>query len=184
MAMKKKTAKTRTGAPRTKRASKGGAKKTRAKGASRTTAVLGATPRAPVVAASAVQRKCKPGQDKLAVQLDVSRGEKIRYEVRFRGAQATFAIVDQHGIVILSNQDPPIQPGLYVRVWPGPNDVVKVPDDLNHVCGMHFIAATDYALRATRVAANGNALEPLKDCVFTRSNQTDSFFDPLRIFTA
>jgi len=163
----------------------GGKPKPRRKTTARVSARKGFTARSgPVVAASPVEVTCKPGADKAAVQLRVSRGEKIRYELLFRGAQATFAVVDQHGVVILSNQDPPVAPGRYLKVWPGPGDAVKVPDDLNHVLGLHFIAATAYAWRATRVAANGTALEPLKDCVYERSSQTDNFFDPLRVFTA
>ena len=137
-----------------------------------------------VAAASAVSVLCKPDEDKAATLLRVSRGETIRYEVSFKGAQGTFAIVDQHGAVILSNQDAAVAPGQYVRDWPRPGDNVKVPDDLNHTLGMHFIAATAYAYRATRLSSTGATLEKLKNCTYQRGSQTDSFFDPLRVFTA
>jgi hypothetical protein len=77
-----------------------------------------------------------------------------------------------------------VAPGQYVRDWPGPGDNVKVPDDLNHTLGMHFIAATAYAYRATRLSSTGATLEKLKNCTYQRGSQTDSFFDPLRVFTA
>lgn len=63
----------------------------------------------PVAAASNVDVACSANT--MAVQLQASQGETIRYEVFFKGAQATFAIVDQHGVVILSSQDPPVEPG-------------------------------------------------------------------------
>lgn len=143
-----------------------------------------ATRSAPVAAAAAVSVSCKPDEDKAATLLRVSRRETIHYEVSFKGAQGVFAIVDQHGTVILSNQDVPVSPGLYVRDWPRPGDDVKVPDDLNHTLGMHFIAATAYAYQAVRRSSTGAVLEKLKNCVYERSSQTDSFFDPLRVFTA
>jgi hypothetical protein len=135
----------------------------------------------PVAAASNVDVACRANT--MAVQLQVSEGEKIRYEVLFRGAQATFAIVDQHGVVILSSQDAPVEPGHFLTIWPTPTTNVKIPDDLTHTFGMHFIAATTYNWIATRIAKDGSPIEPLKNCTYERSSQTDSFFDPLRVFT-
>ena len=161
------------------------AKRRRAAAKPRAAAPRGfATRSGTVAAASAVSVLCKPDEDKAATLFHVSRGETIRYEVSFKGAQGTFAIVDQHGTVILSNQDAAVAPGQYVRDWPGSGDDVKVPDDLNHTLGMHFIAATAYAYRATRLSSTGATLEKLKNCTYQRGSQTDSFFDPLRVFTA
>jgi hypothetical protein len=119
---------------------------------------------------------------KMAVQLDVTNGETILYQVSFTGAQGVFAIVDQHGVIILDNSKP-TAPGTFEVRWPGPNDNVKIPDDLNHVLGMHFISAVTYTYKVNRCDAAKNPIEDLKDCTYTRSAQTDSFFVPLRIFT-
>lgn len=128
-----------------------------------------------------VTYKCDPDGDLLATELDVSNGEYLDYEVMFQGAQATFAVVDQHGTVILSANDAPIAPGRYAKRWPtGP---ARVPDDLNHTLGVHFLAATKYAYRVTRRSKAGAPIETCKSCSYESTTSTDSFFDPLRIFT-
>jgi hypothetical protein len=128
-----------------------------------------------------VKHSCAKDRDLLATELDVTNGEVLEWEVTFLGAKPTFAVVDQHGTVVLSPKDKPAGPGRYLKRWPSKK--VRVPDDLNFTLGMHFIAATRYAYRVTRRTAGGHVIETCKDCTYASTTATDSFFDPLRVFT-
>jgi hypothetical protein len=99
------------------------------------------------------------------------------------GAQAVFAITDQHGEVILSPATPQVSPGTYETTWPQSNSNVKVPDDLNHALGMHFLTAPQYDYTITHHAKNGSVLSVRKKCQYVSTVQTDFFFEPFRILT-
>lgn len=128
-----------------------------------------------------VKFSCRDGGDLLATELDVSNGEFLEYEVSFQGAKPTFAVVDQHGTVVLSPKNQPVAPGRYVKRWPAKK--VRVPDDLNFTLGVHFIAAIQYAYQVRRKSKTGKLIETCKDCTYASTTATDSFFDPLRVFT-
>lgn len=122
--------------------------------------------------------------DFLATELDVTNAETLIYEVSFKGAQAIFAVSDQHGTIILSPSDPSVAAGCWRKTWPTSPEDVKVPDDLNHVLGIHFTGgATQYAYKVTRCDKTGTIIATCKDCVYTNTSPTDSFFEPLRVFT-
>jgi len=130
----------------------------------------------------AVTAKCTA--DQLATELDITNGEALTYEVSFKGAQAIFSIVDQHGTIILSPADPPISAGHWRKRWPGKKGDAKAPDDLNHVFGMHFVGgATEYNYKVTRRDKNSHVIDTCKNCKYTSTAPDDSFFDPLRVFT-
>src|ERR1043165_8678000 len=111
-----------------------------------------------------VNYSCESDGDLLATELEVSNGEYLEFEVSFQGAKATFAVVDQHGTIVLSPKNAPESPGRYVSRWP--KSKVKVPDDLNFTLGVHFIAATQYAYLVTRRTKGGKLIEKCKDCTY------------------
>jgi len=122
----------------------------------------------------------------LALVLDVTNGEKLLYEVTFEGgAQPVFAIVNQHGAVILSAASGADADGVYRTIWPDDPDAIEVPNDLTHTLGMHFVVATKYGWRVTRLAADDSAIEVHKDCKYESNphSSEDEWFAPLRIFT-
>lgn len=129
----------------------------------------------------AVDRKCLPDADKLTATVNLTAGQNLLYEVTPQGAQPIFSLVDQHGHVVLSDADQP-QGSVYRVRWPGTHPV-HFPDDLNHVLGLHFIAAVEYQFRATVCAADNQPISVRKNCTYSSTTPTDKWFVPLRIFT-
>lgn len=124
--------------------------------------------------------------DGLSTELVVTEGETLVYEVAFKGgAEANFAIVDQRGSVILGSQDPPDPDGVYRKRWPADPDGVEAHNEVNHVLGMHFVTATEYAYRIVRKAREGKTIAVLKSCTYTSDphDSTDQFFTPFRVST-
>ena len=131
-----------------------------------------------------VVRKCET--DALAIELDVTAGETLLYEVEFEGgAQPTFAIVNQHGVEILASGSEPDGDGVYRSPWPKPELQIEVPNDLTHTLGMHFVFATKYGYRIHKRDAAGTSTL-VKDCTYESEphSSTDHFFAPFRIFTS
>jgi len=122
----------------------------------------------------------------LAAVLNVTAGERILYEMWFEGgAQPLFAIVDQHGTVVLSQSHAPDHDGAYRRIWPSDLSNIEIPNYLTHMCGMHFALATRYHWRVTRLDVNGDAIEIHKDCTYESDphDSRDEWFAPFRVFT-
>ena len=190
MAMKKKAGKGKPAAKRVARkpAKRVGTKKksagAAAKPARAAVTTAGATRAATAAVAGLAQRTCEPGQNKAAVQLRISQGETLRYEIAVNGPHGTFAIADETDAVILSDRDPQTSPGRYVRIWPGAGDTVGAGEELSHNLGLGFLGAISYTWKVTRVAGGGADGETLKNCRYERSVQTDVFFDALSIFTS
>lgn len=130
-----------------------------------------------------VKRSCHKDQDLLAVELNVTEGEYLVYEVSFQGAQGVFSIVDQHGTIILSPASGPVAPGQYQKKWPANMSEVKIPDDLNHTLGIHFIGAVKYTYKATQYNKADQQISVCKNCEYESNTPTDSYFAHLRILT-
>jgi hypothetical protein len=120
--------------------------------------------------------------------LDVTGGgERLHHEVTFEdGAQPVFAIVNQHGTVILSKAWPPDENGVYGTTWPDDPAAIEIPNGLMHTLSLHFIFATKYRWRVTRVDEAGDELEVLKECTYESEphSSEDEWFSPIRIFTS
>ena len=129
-----------------------------------------------------VSADCVKGENLLAIELDVTNGEYLVYEVSFKGAQALFTVVDQHGVIIMDPKDA-VSKSRFQRKWPAKKSDVKVPDDVNHVFSMSFLVATEYDYVVTRRSKKGAKLEACKNCTYTSKTATDTYHVPLRIFT-
>jgi hypothetical protein len=125
------------------------------------------------------KRMCAPGCNREAVNVGTSSGEFLTYEVQCRPA-ALFDLVDQDKTVILSSTDPPVSPGQFAQRWPQPGGAAPIGHH-THTLGLQFLPAVEYRYKVSHCAGDGTVITVLKDCTYTRSDQTDSFFDALDI---
>ena len=128
----------------------------------------------------AVQRVCQPGCDRQTVNLGASaNGEYLRYEVEGRPS-ALFDLVDENNNVLLTSTDPPTAAGTYVRQWPKAGEAPALGNHV-HTLGMQFIPAVSYRYAVSHCASDGTVIAVLKDCTYTREDQTQSMFENLTI---
>ena len=119
-----------------------------------------------------VSADCEKGENLLAIKLDVTNGEYLVYEVAFKGAQALFTVVDQHGVIVMDPTDA-ISKSRFKCEWPAKKGDVKVPDDLNHVFSMSFVTAAEYDYVVIRRSKAGKKLEAVKNCTYASKVATD-----------
>lgn len=125
-------------------------------------------------------RTCSHGD--IAVLVDVSHGEQLRYSVRFRGARAVFTLVNKQGTILLSQTSAPGLVGPWERVWPGNTPLTTLPAEFTHTIGLHFLAAAEYSYRVIKENAAGETIAVIKDCTYSSNAANDVFFEPLSVF--
>jgi hypothetical protein len=128
-----------------------------------------------------VHRHCS--KKDLAVMVDVSTGESLRYVLSFRGARALFTLVNKQGTVLLSQTSDPGPPGPWALDWPGATPPNTVPGEFTHTLGMHFLAAAGYSYTVTKLDAAGQA-SIVKSCTYESDAADDAFFEPLTVFVS
>ena len=122
-----------------------------------------------------VTRRCN--KKDLAVMVDVSNGERLRYAVSFTGARAVFTLANKQGTILLSQQSPPGSTGPWELVWPGSPPPNAIPGEFTHALGMHFLAAATYTYKVTKEDQSGAELTVVKDCTYESQDAEDVFFD-------
>lgn len=126
-----------------------------------------------------VTPKCNADDE--AVDVDVTNGQFVEFEVSFKGAQPLFAVVDDSKRVILSAHDQPVSPGLYRTKWPAKPSSVKSGDAVEAALGVQFIAATQYTCKITCKATDGSVVRVAKDCTYTGTDAADTFHTSLTL---
>ena len=120
----------------------------------------------------------------VAVFLDVTDGERLRYRVTVKGASPIFTLVDsQAKKLLMSNKDKPVSTMpdvVYERRWPLPAD--QTLQVTSHTMGFHFLAAISYRYEVERQFENGSS-EVLIDITYSSQSPEDWYFQDLDVTT-
>ncbi len=125
-------------------------------------------------------RICSPSD--IAVLVDISNGEQLRYSVSFRGARAVFTLVNKQGTILLSQTSAPGLAGPWALLWPGSTPPITLPGEFTHTIGFHFLAAAEYSYKVTKEDSAGATIAVVKDCRYLSNVANDVFFEPLSVF--
>lgn len=125
-----------------------------------------------------------------AVQVNISNGEYLFYQLTVSGAFPIFAFACTHETRLAADDFEGHPKATYEWTWskPAPNadDIPNVEADDNsdetYVVVMHFAAAIKYTLLVDHRDRNDNLIETLKDIDFESQAPEDNFPEGLHVF--
>lgn len=130
-----------------------------------------------------VQRACGTAQSRVTVSIRPPRAHLV-YSVEVRGTQPVFALEDALGRVLLSSDQRPDHDMVWTRHWPqATEDIPPAPrGQITHVLTMSFLGSSSadaqYNYKVWR-RGGGGRVKLIKDCVYTSTQATDEFREPL-----
>ena len=130
-----------------------------------------------------VQRACSTAQSRVTVRIRPPRTHLV-YSVEVRGTQPVFALEDALGRVLLSSDQPSDHGTVWTRHWPQvTGDIPPAPrGQISHVLTMSFLrsfsADAQYNYKVWHRGGDGR-VKLIKDCIYTSTQATDEFREPL-----
>ena len=118
----------------------------------------------------------------VAVTVDVTNGERLRYQITTRGAAPIFSLEDA-GVeqILLTQDDEPAStvPLTHQRRWPRRGDEIVTLSD--HVLSLSFLAAVQYTYKVDLLARGGAVKDAVIDMDFIATSAEDRHFQNLTV---
>ena len=111
------------------------------------------------------------------VELDVSAKDFLEYRLTCRGAQASFAIVDDLQDVLTPADR--MTAGEFGIEW-HPQESWDGADTHNFRAA--FLNADSYTLKISHCRSNGSVIRVLRNCTYSRSDRYDTAIDSIRVY--
>lgn len=121
--------------------------------------------------------------EKVAVLVNLTKGEFLSYKLTVAGANGIFTFACQHKPRLSEHQFPGHPKAIYQWDWCRGNPAESDSDDDMYVIAMSFLAATKYTLLVQMCDSAGSVLKTVKDVDYESTSPKDNFTASLHIFT-
>jgi hypothetical protein len=121
-------------------------------------------------------------KESVAVVVNLSSGEQLRYRVTVRGPQPIFRLVDSdtEDLLMSENDDPvaTMPAVVFERKWPLPAEPTQKAT--THSMGFQFLGAISYRYQVDKKTADGTTVSVM-DITYTSKKPEDTFFQDLQV---